>query len=115
MAFNLVMKKLYRVRKNEEFSSIISAHHSVASSAFVVYYEKRKADNARVGISVSRKLGNAVERNLIKRQVREMVRAIMDFENCDKDFIIIVRKPYLKRSFSDNKNDLEMTIKKAII
>ena len=52
---------------------------------------------------------------LLKQQVREMVRAIMDFENCDKDFIIIVRKPYLKRSFSDNKNDLEMTIKKAII
>jgi ribonuclease P protein component len=109
------MKKLYRVRKNEEFSQIISMKHSVANAFFVIYSLDRKQENARVGISVSKKLGNAVERNRIKRQVREMVRALVDFESCPKDMIIIVRKPYVNRAFSDNKNDLEIALKKAII
>jgi ribonuclease P protein component len=109
------MKKAYRIRKNEEFASIISKKHYRSSACFVMYYEQKKQDNARVGISVSKKLGNAVERNRIKRQVREMIRAIIDFENCPLDLIIIVRKPYLEKDFMANKNDLEILIKKAII
>ena len=109
------MKKLYRIKKNEEFSKIIKYRHSVASAAFVLYFNDRKEDVARVGISVSKKLGNAVERNRIKRQVREMVRDIIDFDNCPKDLVIIVRLPYLDKDFSSNKNDLEILIKKAII
>ena len=109
------MKKAYRIRKNEEFSSIINEKHSRHSAGFVVYYEKKKLDNARAGISVSKKLGNAVERNRIKRQVREMIRALIDFETCPIDMIVIVRKPYLEKDFMANKNDLEMLIKKAII
>ena len=109
------MKTIYRVRKNEEFSQIISLKHSSANAFFVVYTSDRKEDHARVGISVSKKLGNAVVRNKIKRQVREMVKACVDFESCPKDLIIIVRKPYLNRSFSQNTNDLEKAIKKAII
>ena len=109
------MKKEFRVRKNEEFSAIISKKHSVASASFVVYHSDRKLDHARAGISVSKKLGNAVERNRIKRQVREMIKALISFESYPKDLIVIVRKPYLERSFSDNKKDLETAIKKAII
>jgi len=109
------MKKLYRVRKSEEFSSIISRKKSTANAFFVVYSSNRAKENARVGISVSKKLGNAVERNRIKRQVREMVRSLIDFETCPKDLIIIVRKPYVNRAFSENKNDLEIALKKAII
>ncbi|MBR4484136.1 MAG: ribonuclease P protein component, partial [Erysipelotrichaceae bacterium] len=54
------MKKLYRVRKNEEFSKIIALKHSAANAFFVVYSSPKKEGNARVGISVSKKLGNAV-------------------------------------------------------
>ena len=109
------MKKEFRVRKNEEFSSIISHKQSVASPFFVLYHEKRKQDRARVGISVSKKLGNAVQRNRIKRQVREMVTSLVDFENYPEDLIVIVRKPYVGRDFAANRNDLEILIKKAII
>ena len=109
------MKKAYRVTRNEEFSEIISQKHSSANAFFVVYYADRKEEHARVGISVSKKLGNAVERNKIKRQVREMVKVLVNFEKCPKDLIIIVRKPYLNRTFAQNTNDLEIALKKAII
>ncbi len=105
------MKKAYRVRKNEEFASLISKRHSRASQGYVIYFDARKENNARVGISVSKKLGNAVTRNKIKRQVREMIGQVIDLDVAIYDYIIIVRKPYLERTFIDNKKDLEKTLK----
>ena len=109
------MKRADRIRKNEEFSRIIGRHHSIASDSFVVYFDPRTEDHARAGISVSKKLGDAVDRNRIKRQVREMIRAIVDFDVCPIDLIVIVRKDYLSKTFKENKNNLEKIIKKAII
>ena len=109
------MKKLYRIRKNEEFTRIIQEKHSTASACFVLYTSDRREDFVRVGISVSKKLGGAVERNLIKRQVREMAKALVDFENGMKDLIIIVRPSYTKNNYQDNLLDLEKILKKAII
>ena len=64
------MKKALRVRKNEEFKEIIAQKHSVASATYIIYRQKRKGDNARIGISVSKKLGKAHVRNKIKRQIQ---------------------------------------------
>ena len=109
------MKKLYRVRKNEEFTRIIQEKHSISSACFVVYYSDKKEEHSRVGISVSKKLGDAVDRNRIKRQVREMIKALIDFETYPKDIIVIVRTSYLKKDYQNNLFDLEKLTKKAII
>ncbi|MDO4198597.1 MAG: ribonuclease P protein component [Erysipelotrichaceae bacterium] len=109
------MKREFRIRKSKEFSLIIEEKHSVSSAAFAVYVSKRKEDHARVGISVSKKLGDAVERNRIKRQVRELAYALIDFENDIYDYVIIVRRSFLNNDFETNKKDLEKLIKKAII
>ena len=80
------MKKAYRVCKSYEFTSIIQHRSFVLSSSFVCYYMPRKESHARVGISVGKKLGNAVVRNKVKRQVRSMVDDIYDFKiflTCD--------------------------------
>ena len=115
MAFLKLMIKKYRVRKNEDFSKIIKKRKSIVDQSFIVYYYKKQESHSRVGISVSKKLGNAVERNKIKRQVRMMFANIYDFENSPSDLVVIVRKGYLEKSFSDNQNNLEKLIKKAII
>lgn len=115
MTFNFIMKKEYRIRKNEEFARIISKKHSKSSACFVAYYDNKALEHARVGISVSKKMGGAVERNKIKRQIREMAYELVDFENGQIDIVIIVKKPYLDRSFLQNKLDLEKLLKKAII
>ena len=98
------MKKEYRVKKNEDFQTIIKKKKSVANKQFVVYYHQND-NHLRVGISVSKKLGNAVVRNKIKRQVRMMVQQVFD-NNQKMDFIIIVRYQFLNQNYHDNLESL---------
>lgn len=99
------MDKLHRVRKNEDFQTIIKDRKSVANSKFVVYYKKNDLSLLRVGFSVSKKLGKAVVRNKTKRQVRMMAREIFD-QSQSMDYIIIVRNKFLESSYEENKKDL---------
>lgn len=109
------MKKSNRIRKNEEFSKIIAKRHCCSNASFVLYFDQKKEDYSRVGISVSKKLGDAVTRNKIKRQVRMMFINNYDFDNSPCDLICIVKAKYLDNSFNDNLLELEKLIKKAII
>lgn len=100
------MKKRYRIKKNEEFQQIIHNGKKVVARGFIVYYARATMlMNDRVGISVSKKLGNAVERNKIKRQVRMMVNDLTDFSR-GLDIVIIVRNRYNDRTFEENKKEL---------
>lgn len=109
------MKKENRIKKNEEFTRLISKKHSLSNAVFIMYYDDRVLDHARVGISVSKKIGNAVIRNKIKRQIRMMFIESFDNQAYKYDVIIIVRKKYLENSYIDNKSYLEKLLKKAII
>lgn len=109
------MKRIYRVTKNEEFSQIVGIKRSKANDSFVMYARDKEKVQARVGISVSKKMGNAVVRNKIKRQVRMMIVNIVNFDEYPLDIIVIVRQKYLDNSFEDNQKNLEKLIKKAII
>ncbi|MBR2577769.1 MAG: ribonuclease P protein component [Erysipelotrichaceae bacterium] len=109
------MIKKYRIKKNEEFSRIISRKRSKAGDGFVLYFDDAREEHSRIGISVSKKLGNAVIRNRIKRQIRMMCSHIFDFEGSRTDLIIIARNRYLDRTFEQNQRELEKLIKSSII
>ena len=54
------MKKSYRIKKEKDFKALFDAGHSVANRKFVVYQLEKNQGHYRVGLSVSKKLGNAV-------------------------------------------------------
>ena len=99
------MKKLYRIKKNEDFQTIIHKKKSVANHKFVIYYLPND-EHMRVEISVSKKLDHAVVRNKTKRQVRMMIQEVFDKDQ-KMDFIVIVRQKFLKSSYQENLKDLK--------
>lgn len=79
----------------------------------VLLFIKMKTNgHGRVGISVSKKLGNAVTRNKIKRQLRMMIQECFHFDE-EVDYIVIVRKRFLDNTYIENKKELEYLYKKV--
>jgi len=97
------MKKINVLKDNRDFIRIIKAKKPFKFKGYIVYLEKSE-NIYKFGISVSKKLGNAVVRNKIKRQIRE----IISKNNYEKKFncIIIVRKSFLENDFNQNSEDL---------
>ncbi|MBQ1826465.1 MAG: ribonuclease P protein component [Erysipelotrichaceae bacterium] len=100
------MKKKFRVKRSEQFQKIIKTGEHKANGSFVLYRTAALEDHDRVGISVGKKLGNAVERNKVKRQVRMMIDDIFSFKD-QRDVIVIVRKGYQDVNFANNKMKLK--------
>lgn len=67
------MKKSYRVKRDKDFNAIFKSGQNVANRKFVVYRLRKDQPHFRVGLSVSKKLGNAVTRNRIKRLIRHVL------------------------------------------
>ncbi|MBQ3461034.1 MAG: ribonuclease P protein component [Solobacterium sp.] len=107
------MKKKNRVRKAQEFQKMIKTCPKNANHSFVMYHQPKAEDEARIGITLSRKIGNAVERNLIKRQVRMMCQDLIRFDEYPYDCVLIVRFGYKEHTFETNKNNLEKLFRKA--
>ena len=108
------MKKKYSLKRNEEIGAIVQKRRFVKNSSFVLYYQQNVNNNfMRVCISVGKKIGNAVVRNKTKRQVREMVTALFDFD-LNYDLVIIVRNNYLENDFASNLEKLNELYLKLI-
>ena len=83
-----------------------------APSDYIIYKDENQMGHGRVGISVSKKLGNAVTRNKIKRQLRMMIQECFHFDE-EVDYIVIVRKRFLDNTYIENKKELEYLYKKV--
>ena len=86
------MKKRFRVKKEKDFSAIFKKGESFANRKFVIYRLENNEQHFRVGLSVSKKLGNAVTRNQIKRRIRHILIEHKDQLVENVDFVVIARK-----------------------
>ncbi|AXK51821.1 ribonuclease P protein component [Spiroplasma alleghenense] len=100
-------KKNRIVKSNHEFQKIIGKKRFIKNNLFVVYFNKKEDDFLRYGISVGKKLGNAVLRNRAKRQVRMMMRTNLNaLCNLKVDLIIMVRKDFIDNPYENSCKSL---------
>ncbi|HEY4553744.1 MAG TPA: ribonuclease P protein component [Bacillaceae bacterium] len=106
------MKKEYRVKKNSDFQAVFKKGKSVANRQFVLYQlNKEGQDHFRIGLSVSKKIGNAVKRNQIKRYIRQVFLELKDQVEPGRDYVIIARKPAAEMDYHSVKKSLEHVLK----
>ena len=86
------MKRANRLSRSRDFDAVYRQGRSVSTRFLVLYWfgQEEPAD-PRFGLSVPRAVGNAVTRNRIKRQLRELWRARLDRVPAGQDYVLIVR------------------------
>jgi ribonuclease P protein component len=88
------VKRANRLSRSRDFDAVYRHGRSVSSRFLVLYwFPQEEAGSPRFGFSVPRSVGGAVERNRIKRQLREIWRARLGEDSLPtgNDYVIVVR------------------------
>ena len=108
------MKKKETIKSKEDFSKLINNAKYIKTKEYVIYYNENNLECKRFGIAISNKIGNAVTRNKLKRQTREIIDKLkIKFKN-NTDYIIMIRKACLETSFNTRLENFEKKIEEII-
>lgn len=87
----LSMKKSESLKKNRDFQNVYRTGVSFANRLLVMYVKENKTETNRIGISVSKKVGNSVIRHHLARLIRESYRLQEDMFDSGLDIVVVVR------------------------
>ena len=105
------MKKSFRVKREKDFKAIFTDGTSFANRKCVVYQLENQKSHFRVGLSVSKKLGNAVTRNQIKRRIRHILLSVREHLADNVDFVVIARKGVEGLDYAEMEKNLLHVLK----
>ena len=79
------------LKKNSEFKSVYQAKHSYANKYIIMYILQNGTDTNRLGVSVSKKVGNSIVRHRLARLIREAFRLNVTQVAPGYDVVVIAR------------------------
>lgn len=84
-------KDFETLKKNEDFKKVYNKRNSYANRELIMYISKNGTDTKRLGVSVSKKVGNSIVRHRLARLVREAFRLNTNHIPDGIDVVVVVR------------------------
>ena len=111
------MKKTRMIKRRHEFKTLFSRGKIIYNKNLTLYYLANKLDVNQFGIAVSKKSGNAVERNRVKRLIRENYKILEQKLSTGYNILFSVNKKCKieKINFYDVKKEMEYSLKNSEI
>jgi len=112
---------LVQLRKRSDFLRVASTRSKHVTPGLILQYRQHtlkeiqssQSAELQLGFTVSKKVGNSVARNRVKRRLRAVARAILPTKkSLHYDLVIIGRQNTIKRPFQDLLCDLEKALQK---
>jgi ribonuclease P protein component len=103
-----------RLKRRADFLAAATGS-KVPSGPFVLQTRVREDEGGpvRVGFTVTKKVGNAVERNRIRRRLRELVRLSNDTMQAGHDYVLIGRRNALSAPFDKMADELKRALTRS--
>lgn len=89
------------LKKNRDFQKVYSKKKTDGNKTFTLFYKKNNLKNKRVGFVITKKVGKAVQRNKIKRRLREIYRTNFEKLNDGYDYIFVVKNQAVELDYKN--------------
>ena len=100
------MKFSESLKKSKDFQKVYNKGNSYANRLLVMYVLENHTDKNRLGISVSKKVGNSVIRHHVTRLIRESYRLSEEHFRCGYDIVVIARTSAKDKNYHDVESAL---------
>ena len=108
------MQKQHRLRKSKDFAAVRREGKSWADRRLVLVARRTGGEYCRFGFSVSKRVGNAVVRNRVKRKLKEAARVeLLPCIEPGWDFVVIARKDAADADYHRLNRSLQRLFKRA--
>ena len=107
------MDRSYSLKRHKEFRYTYARGRAQSLSLFTLVYVKSRNDSVRVGFSVSKRVGNAVQRNRAKRRMRESLTPLLPHMAGGFNVIFVAKRDVLTAAFADLSAQMETLLKRA--
>lgn len=107
------MKRRYRLRRKSDFQATLQGRRLFSGRGLVALAVPGRAGRSRVGVTVSRKLRTAVERNRARRRLRELARTTLVADSAEAargipyDVVLIARPAAVSMRFAELRHEAE--------
>lgn len=106
-----MLRKKYRLKNRSSFQYIYRRGKSTSSTSVVLQYIQAK--NLKIGFSVSKKIGNSVVRNKVKRRMRESAQLLIPRIKKGYNCIFVAKPQIASVGFTDILSDMTNVLTKA--
>lgn len=108
-----MLKRVNRLKKRYQFNYVYKAGEHFSGRAMVLYKTSSKTKDIKVGFAVTKKIGHATKRNLVRRRLREIVKKQLPNLKQNYNIIVVAKESITDFDFSYLEKEFVGLLEKA--